>query len=72
LAGSWASRTNNNVLYSTNVNAVGFQGPSTRIGWGTAQNYFYMAEVMIFNRELTAMERCTVAAVYLRQRFNLW
>jgi hypothetical protein len=32
----------------------------------------FVAEVMIFNRELTAAERSTVASVYLRQRFNLW
>jgi hypothetical protein len=37
-------------------------------------NYFrgYISELMIFDRELTAAERGTVATNYLRVRFNLW
>jgi hypothetical protein len=70
----WVSRINNNVLYSTNVNAVGFQGPSPRIGWGGDPEHFrgYISELMIFDRVLADAEREAVAVSYLRRRFNIW
>jgi len=52
-------------------NVVGFHSSPT-IGWGANYNYFrdYIFEIMIFNRELTAAERGTLATNYFNQRFN--
>jgi hypothetical protein len=73
-AGDWINRFNNTNHYETTDNmVVGFASPP-RLGWGANQQFFrgYIAEIMIFNRELTSAERSTVATVYLRQRFGLW
>jgi hypothetical protein len=58
--------------YSTSDYSGGFS-PTPWLGWGANEQYFrgYIAELLMFNRELTPAERSTVATVYLKQRFGL-
>jgi fibronectin type 3 domain-containing protein len=66
---NWAAWINGNLLYQTNNNPVGF-GSSLKLG---ANCYYFwgdMAEVMIFNRALTAGERVTVNT-YLNGKYGL-
>ena len=75
-SGLWTARINDVLQFTTTTNGTGFQPLRCRLGRG-ASNFseFFngeMAELLIFDRELTAAERDAVAAQYLRKRYNLW
>ena len=75
---AWFAWLNGALLYQTNGNNYAFGGPYT-LGYsqdhfGNPGNQFFfggdMAEMLMFNRPLTSVERDAVGA-YLNQRYNL-
>jgi len=77
----WTSWINGQLLYQTNQNTVGFTNnlPYNQMTLGLWQNAYYgggsyfagdVAELLIFNRALTAGERLTVNG-YLNKRFPM-
>jgi large repetitive protein len=64
----WTSRINTKLFYTTSSNVVGF---STSPQIGCSQSYYFagdMAEILVYNRQLSDLERDAVVA-YLASRY---